>query len=93
MFRSAVTEWMPAMEIVQLVFSASRQPILRPATLNDVIKRSRAMKTVSIPSTLEPVSVDRSDIRRPDGITFSFSSGKGLSCDAGGVRAAAGGRR
>ena len=40
------------------------------AVLNDVVRR--ALKSAGIPFILEPVSIDRGDCKRPDGISFFF---------------------
>ena len=55
--------------------------LARHANLNDVVKR--ALAAANMPSWLEPVGLDRSDGRRPDGLTvFPFSSGRSLCWDA-----------
>ena len=60
-------------------YSAGRHP--RHAALNDVMKR--ALVSAGVPSTLEPVGIDRGDGKRPDGITvFPFSNGRCLCWDA-----------
>ena len=52
----------------------------RHAHLNDVIRRS--LSSAGFPSVLEPVSLDRGDGRRPDGLTvFPFREGKSLTWD------------
>ena len=53
----------------------------RHANLNDVVKR--ALAVAGLPFWLEPVSLDRGDGRRPDGLTvFPFSEGRSLCWDS-----------
>ena len=60
-------------------FSAGRGP--RHTALNETVRR--ALRSAGIPSTLEPVGIDRGDGKRPDGITvFPFSRGRYLVWDA-----------
>ena len=55
--------------------------LARHANLNDVVKR--ALAAANMPSWLEPVGLDRSDGRRPDGLTaFPFSGGRSLCWDS-----------
>ena len=59
-------------------FSAGRFP--HHAELNDVIRH--ALQRAGLPSVLEPPRLDRSDGRRPDGITvFPFRNGRSLVWD------------
>ena len=58
-------------------FSAGRIP--RYSALNDVVRRG--LSAAGIPSMLEPSGLDRSDGKRPDGITV-YSRGRCLICDA-----------
>ena len=60
-------------------FNEGRHP--RHAALNDII--CRALKSAGLFSILEPVGLNRSDGKRPDGISvFPFSHGKSLCWDA-----------
>ena len=53
---------------VLTVISALAITIAMLAALNDIIHR--ALTTSHIPSRLEPTGLDRSDGKRPDGITM-----------------------
>ena len=59
-------------------FSAGRFP--RHSAINKIIKRS--LDSAGLHSILEPVGLDRSDGRRPDGVPyFPFKGGKALAWD------------
>ena len=60
-------------------YSCGRHP--RQSAINDVIRR--ALISSGMPAILEPVSLDRGDGKRPDGITsFPYARGKSMIWDA-----------
>ena len=78
-FRCGATVQSDSLHPLSYRFSVGRFP--RHSVINNIIKRS--LDTAGLHSILEPVSLDRGDGRRPDGVTsFPFKGGNALAWDA-----------